>query len=263
MEYIVTREYLISLLKAWKNDKITDQNVYDTANFLYPNDEIYYIDWELEGGWDNDDNTSIAQEVVSILEPMDVDGILKEDADAYIEFLHTPIGKYKEGAVKLGIYESKIDYTKRSEEFAALYPLSFPTVRNSSTETFVITREYLISLLEAWKKDQITAEDIYNTTNGLFNSKFDSFIDWEQKGMLGSKVSLTQEVACALKAMDKNLITKDDIDVYLEFLHTPIGSYSEGAAKFEKYKSKINYAEREAKLSDISPYSKSKNGIVV
>ena len=130
MTRIVTRQELIDLLLDWKEGRVEAIDVFNVGNELFDDDEKDYDDWELPGGSDNFDNNSIAHEVVCCLENLDVDLLLKEDIDAYIEILKTPIGKWKEGMKKLGEYTSKIDYEDRTKKHRHEYPCNFKTPDN-------------------------------------------------------------------------------------------------------------------------------------
>lgn len=115
----------------------------------------------------------------------------------------------------------------------------------------IVTREYLISLLQAWKEGKITASEISSTASKLL---------WDIKVLdeeNGDDYSVTAEVVDLLDSLDVNLITEEDIDAYIEFLHTPIGEYEQGCHKlWEKHKSKINYKERKERLKNVEPYLK-------
>ena len=48
-----------------------------------------------------------------------------------------------------------------------------------------------------------------------------------------------------------NLITTEDIPMYLEFLETPIGEIDTGMLKIKQYIMSIDYEEREKKLAEV------------
>jgi len=115
----------------------------------------------------------------------------------------------------------------------------------------VVTREFLVSLLQAWKEDKINANDVMTTTSLVFGDTI--ALDWEDNEGL----SVTMEVLDLLESLDINLITKDDIDAYIKFLHTPIGEYEKGAKKlWQEHEIKINREERKKQLKNVEPYSK-------
>lgn len=122
MSFVITREYMISILEAWKNDQISVIDVYDTITELYNLEDELYIDWELEGGDDNGNNNSITKEVLCALENLDMNFIIQDDIDHYVELLKTPKGKFIEGMQKLGKYKATIDYKKRERLLLGIYP---------------------------------------------------------------------------------------------------------------------------------------------
>src|SRR5688572_8864565 len=110
MEIVVTREYLISLLQAWKEGKVTANEVLSTASKLLWDFKVL-DDEEKEGGF------SITAEVIDVLDSLDVNLITTEDVDAYIEFLKTPKGESQKGSKKLWEnHESKIDRNARKAQ---------------------------------------------------------------------------------------------------------------------------------------------------
>ena len=112
----------------------------------------------------------------------------------------------------------------------------------------IITREYLISLLDAWQQNTITTIDFFETIEKLFPIGELIFLDWEDNK------SVTHEVIAYLNLLDIDFITQEDIDPCKEFLFTPIGCFDQGYSKWNKYKLSINYAERFEKLKGQPPY---------
>lgn len=121
---------------------------------------------------------------------------------------------------------------------------------NIKLSTIVVTRGYLISLLEAWKEDKITAADVYETAEQLYFADDTKVLDWEN----GEDYSVTMEILQYLESLDINFITQEDIEPAIEFLRTEIGHYREGDRKWGKYTSSINYEERMEKLKGHYPY---------
>ncbi len=118
-----------------------------------------------------------------------------------------------------------------------------------SDMSIVVTREYLISLLEAWQENKISANSIYETASNLFSSKL-IVIDEEGK----EDNSVTREVLAYLECLDMDFITQDDIEPCKEFLKTPIGQFDEGLKKWQNYIATINHEERVKKLQGQAPY---------
>lgn len=115
--------------------------------------------------------------------------------------------------------------------------------------TVVITREYIISLLRAWRQNEITTIDLYSTVSNLWGLDA-KLLDEEGEG----EYSATWEVIAYLDCLDMDFITQEDIEPAIEFLHTPIGHLDEGRKKWEKYKHLINIEERIKKLNGQFPY---------
>ena len=128
--------------------------------------------------------------------------------------------------------------------------MAVTTIVKAQLSTLVVTRGYLISLLEAWKENKITAADVYETADQLFSSNELKLLDWEN----GEDYSVTMEILSYLEMMDINFITQEDIDPAIEFLQTKIGYYKEGSEKWGAYKATINYEERMKKLKGHYPY---------
>ena len=113
-----------------------------------------------------------------------------------------------------------------------------------------MTRGYLISLLEAWKENKITAADVYETADQLFSADELKILDWEN----GEEESVTMDMLRYLELMDIDFITQEDIDPAIEFLQTEIGHYKEGSEKWSAYKATINHEERVERLKGHYPY---------
>ena len=78
---------------------------------------------------------SVTQEVVNDLDSLEVDLIMEDDIDAYIDFLRTPIDEYEIGLTKLQNYQSKINYDERAEKLKNIEPYSiYGGFQNSKNE---------------------------------------------------------------------------------------------------------------------------------
>ncbi|HJD65961.1 MAG TPA: hypothetical protein LFV91_02620 [Rickettsia endosymbiont of Bembidion nr. Transversale] len=121
---IVTREYLISLLRAWQQDKITTAQFYKTIEILHSSD-TEFLDWENNGELVTSEHIpseSVTSEVIAHLEMLDLDFIIQEDIEPIIEFLNTPIGKIEEGMRKWQQYKPKTSHEERIKKFNGRYP---------------------------------------------------------------------------------------------------------------------------------------------
>ena len=128
--------------------------------------------------------------------------------------------------------------------------MAVTTIVQTQLSTIVVTRGCLISLLEAWKENKITAADVYETAEQLFSAGEKKILDWEN----GEDYSVTIEMLHYLEMMDINFITQEDIDPAIEFLQTKIGCYKEGSEKWDAYKATINHEERVERLKGQYPY---------
>lgn len=122
-------------------------------------------------------------------------------------------------------------------------------IHTISDMSIVVTREYLISLLEAWQKNKISAKSIYETASNLYSSKL---IVIDEEG--NEDNSVTREVLAYLECLDMDFITQDDIEPCKQFLKTPIGKFHEGLKKWQNYLTTINHEERVKKLQGQDPY---------
>ena len=123
---IITREYLISLLKAWQQDKITTAEFYNTIVTIHASD-TEYLDWENEGKSVTSEHIpseSVTSEIIAYFEMLDLDFIIQEDIDPAIEFLNTPIGKIEEGMEKWQQYKPRTSFEEREKKFKGHYPYS-------------------------------------------------------------------------------------------------------------------------------------------
>ena len=116
---IMTREYLISLLEAWRNDLITAKQLYECIEILHDKGDILLDE---EGDIENNKEESVCREVLGYLIMMDMNYTWKDDIDAYIEFLKTPIGQFKEGLKKLDEYEESINREERMKKLRGIEP---------------------------------------------------------------------------------------------------------------------------------------------
>ncbi|WP_342269868.1 hypothetical protein [Rickettsia endosymbiont of Orchestes rusci] len=107
---VVTREYLVSLLRAWQQNKITTEEIYETANYLYDCDILKVLDLE------NGDDFSVATEALQYLESLNINFITQEDIEPAIEF------KYLEGDKKWEQYTSSINYEERMKKLKGQSP---------------------------------------------------------------------------------------------------------------------------------------------
>ena len=118
MSLIITREYLISLLYLWKDNKINAKDLYDTANILFNYNNIKFLDWEF------DNQHSVSLEVLTYLESLDLNLVIQQDIDYFIKFLNTKIGDFNNGYKIWDEYLKSINYETRKKVLKDIYPYS-------------------------------------------------------------------------------------------------------------------------------------------
>lgn len=114
LSIIVTREYLISLLRAWQQDKITTAEFYKAIKWLSGVD-TKFLDWE-------NGNESITSNIIAYFKRLDLDFITQEAIVPAIEFLNTPMGKFEEGVKKWYQFEHQTSLEERIEKLKGQYP---------------------------------------------------------------------------------------------------------------------------------------------
>lgn len=87
--HYVTRGELIELLQQWQRGALSTQQVWDWASLRYVPGATDFDDWE--------GDVSVANEVMSALDSLDMNLIVIDDVPMYLDFLATPIGAFAEG----------------------------------------------------------------------------------------------------------------------------------------------------------------------
>ncbi|MGX6960938.1 MAG: hypothetical protein ACIPMY_07075 [Rickettsia endosymbiont of Pentastiridius leporinus] len=124
MSLIVTREYLISLLRAWQGNKITTAKFYETIEQIHGSD-TEFLDWENDGKPVTHEyipSESATSEIIAYFEMLDLDFITQEAIEPAIEFLNTPIGKFEDGVKKWYQFEHQTSLDKRIAKLNGQYP---------------------------------------------------------------------------------------------------------------------------------------------
>jgi hypothetical protein len=111
------REKITEKLFDWQSGSITEVDLKDWAASLYMRMEATDFD---------DDGNSVSNEVLSMLESLDLNLILKEDIPAFLSFLKTPVDQFSNGYAILDAYFNAIDYDARklalrSNAFYSIY----------------------------------------------------------------------------------------------------------------------------------------------
>jgi hypothetical protein len=106
--YILTREELGRMLKAWETGRVSSAEVLKWADAVYGSDHIDYEDWE------GDD--SVTKEVLASLNLLDMNLAVPADAPIYLDFLATPRGEFPSGYVRYKEGLDGIDYPARRQQ---------------------------------------------------------------------------------------------------------------------------------------------------
>jgi hypothetical protein len=114
-----------------------------------------------------------------------------------------------------------------------------------------ITRDDVKEILLKWNEDVLNATDVHEWASNRYAVDGYDFTDWEGD----DDFSVTNEVLGELDRLDMNLISKEDIPVYMALLNTPIGDSQSGILKLEQYQKSINYEERKKKLNKEKLYA--------
>jgi hypothetical protein len=123
--HFVTREDVIGILEAWQKGEMSAREVWDWAH-LNSLEESEYTDYE------NDD--SVSNEIICYLDNLDIKLGLAEDVPIHLEFLSTPLGRFKEGYNKWNEALRSIDHAARVEKLRD-YPIDHPFFRRASQRT--------------------------------------------------------------------------------------------------------------------------------
>jgi hypothetical protein len=117
---MITRKEIADVLLRWQAGLLTAQQVHEWA------EELYFpgcLDFDDEEGGECGDDNSVANEVMSALDKLDMDLMLVEDVPIYLEFLETPPGQFLTGYQKCEQTLAQIDRRRRQRDLAeiALY----------------------------------------------------------------------------------------------------------------------------------------------
>ena len=105
---MIKRSDIIKVLKSWRDDEITEKEVWDWANERYFPGETEFDDWESDN--------SAANEVLCELDSLDMNLVLKEDIPLHIEFLETAVGEFEAGYQKWRSRIESIDIKQRCKK---------------------------------------------------------------------------------------------------------------------------------------------------
>lgn len=107
----------------------------------------------------------------------------------------------------------------------------------------IITRQQIKDLLIQWRGGELTEAQLHKWAESKYQNDNVEYTDWENDN------SVSNEVLAALDMMDMNLMTKEDIKYYLEFLETPSGNFDEGIKKLGNNLKTVELLQRKKALA--------------
>lgn len=108
IEHYITRGELFHLLIKWQSGELSTQDVWDWASHHYLPGEMEYDDWE--------DESSVAHELLCVLDSLDMNLVLVDDAPIHLTFLETPMGEFAEGFRRWKHAHQQIDFELRRQQ---------------------------------------------------------------------------------------------------------------------------------------------------
>jgi len=108
----MSRSDIADVLRQWQAGLLTAEQVHAWAEELYFPGSLDFDDYE------GDEENSVANEVMSCLDMLNMKLIVVEDVPIYLEFLETPKGQFVDGYRKFENALSLIDYQERCRRLA-------------------------------------------------------------------------------------------------------------------------------------------------
>jgi hypothetical protein len=102
-----------------------------------------------------------------------------------------------------------------------------------------VSRDDLIEILTKWESDQLSEQEIIDWADQYFPDEIE-FEDWEGN----DDQSVSNEIMASLDSLGMNLVIKEDIPIYIEFLKTPVGEFEQGYSKWRDELSEIDIENR-------------------
>ncbi len=103
----ISREDIVAKLKAWRVGTVSEHEVLDWASQSYFPGETEFDDWE--------NDSSVSNEVMSELDSLDMNMVLREDIPIHLSFLGTPSGQFDVGYAKWQEAMANIDFKARQK----------------------------------------------------------------------------------------------------------------------------------------------------
>ena len=104
------RELLRDLLRKWAQGRLSERQVHDEAEKLWNSEVWAYVS--------EADDRSIAIEVLSQLDAMNHQLVIKDDIPAMGDFLNTPLGSSLQGWKSWKKYWASLNFDSRRRELA-------------------------------------------------------------------------------------------------------------------------------------------------
>lgn len=101
----VTRGELIRMLQSWQAGELATQQLWDWASHRFQAGRADFDDWDGE--------ESVAREVLTMFDSLDLHLVLVEDVPLHLAFLQTPIGAFGEGRSAWHAALAALDYAAR------------------------------------------------------------------------------------------------------------------------------------------------------
>ncbi|MBK7762648.1 MAG: hypothetical protein IPI46_04660 [Bacteroidetes bacterium] len=105
-----------------------------------------------------------------------------------------------------------------------------------------------------WRNDTITSSDIMEWALEEWLPMEDTYEDLEKELIIRGE-SICRDILELIENIEWNFVTKDDIEILLEYLNTPIGQYMTGNEKLTKHFERINWSTRKEMLRNVPPYT--------
>jgi hypothetical protein len=115
----------------------------------------------------------------------------------------------------------------------------------------IVTREEIRQKLREWHSGIISTDAIQTWASERWMSDHHTYEDWEYDG----EASASNDVLAAIDMLDINLTTKEDAEIFIEFLETPLGEYPRGHSKMKERIRLIDFDDRKRSLRTVAPYS--------
>ncbi|TCS33990.1 hypothetical protein EDC30_11416 [Paucimonas lemoignei] len=101
----VTRGELIRMLQSWQAGELTTQQLWDWASHRFQAGQADYDDWDGED--------SVAREVLTMLDSLDLHLMLVEDVPLHLAFLQSPLGAFWESQSDWHAKLAELNYAER------------------------------------------------------------------------------------------------------------------------------------------------------